>query len=303
MNQVLSTPWRDPGEATGQRFGLPGAGSILGASCPQSGPPGGETPNLQPTQLHGAPGGCRRGSKASGGSEGSQASRDFQVHPLGPGPISFLGRRALVQFLTKCPHLGGAPYSFRGGDFGLPSPPTKQAQPLGAFPPCFPVLRLGNSPSRPPSWSGDGKCWAGVHAVLSCWLRIDLVAFHMSTAFSWGLFPAHGGGRGQWAQRGRLTLLPEPRLKQAQTPPRHLGGSERAAPRGPRGPALAPPGPQVSPQPPSAITVLGKNEVSLEDGGQGAGGDGGGGASLVEGDRYSGPQDSGPGGPKVASCW
>ena len=40
----------------------------------------------------------------------------------------------------------------------------------------------------------------GAHAVLSCGLRIDLVAFHVSTVFSWGPFPAHGGGRGQWAQ-------------------------------------------------------------------------------------------------------
>lgn len=153
----------------------------------------GRPPTSSPPSCTAAPGGCRRGSKAGGGGEGSQASRDFQVHPLGPGPISFLGRRALVQFLTKCPHLGGAPYSFKGGDFGLPSPPTKQAQPLRAFPPCFPVLRVGNAPSRPPGWAGDGNRWA-VRAVLSCRLRIDLVAFHVLAAFSWGLLPERAVG-------------------------------------------------------------------------------------------------------------
>lgn len=85
-------------------------------------------------------------------------------------------------------------------------------------------------------------------------------------------------------------------------PPRRLGGSERAAPRGPRGPALAPPGPQVSPQPPSAITVLGKTRSPWKMGARGH--------EVMEkeerrwsrGDRYTGPQDLGPGGLRVASC-
>lgn len=122
----------------------------------QVGRPPASSPPSCTGPLEGA-GGARR---AGGGSGRSQASRDFQVHPQGPGPVSFLGRRALVQFPTKCPHLGGAPYSFLGGDLGLPSPQPNKLS-LWGPPPLLSVLRLGDSPSRPPSWSGDGRCRAG----------------------------------------------------------------------------------------------------------------------------------------------
>lgn len=163
MNQVLSTSWRDPGEATGQRPGFPGTGSILGAACPQPGPPGGETPSLQPAQLHGAPGGCRRGSEGWWGKWEVPGIKRLPSTPAGPRPSQFSGKKGFSPVPHEVSALGRSPLQFSGGRSWPPVPPTKQAQPLGASPSCFPssvwVTPLPGLPAgQETGGAGRGAC-------------------------------------------------------------------------------------------------------------------------------------------------
>ena len=161
MNQVLSTPWRDPGEATGQRPGLPGTGSILGAACPQPGPPGGETPSLQPAQLHGAPGGCRRGSEGWWGKWEVPGIKRLPSTPAGPRPSQFSGKKGFKSSSPRSVRTWEEPPTVFWGAILASRPPNQTSSASGGLPPLLSVLRLGASPSRPPSWSGDGRCWVG----------------------------------------------------------------------------------------------------------------------------------------------
>ena len=157
MNQALSTSWRDPGEATGQRPGLLelGASWELGA-CSQDlrveRPPASSSPSCTGPQ-EGAGGAPRAGGVRGG----SQESRDFQVHPQTPGPVSFLGRRALVQFPTKCPHLGTTPRVLGGAISASPPLQPNKHSLWGPSPLAFLSSVWMTPPPRPPSWSGDGR--------------------------------------------------------------------------------------------------------------------------------------------------
>ena len=137
MNQVLSTPWRDPGEATGQRLGLPGTGSILGAACPQPGPPGGETPSLQPAQLHGAPGGCRRGSEGWWGKWGVPGIKRLPSTPAGPRPGQFSGKKGFSPVAHEVSALGRSPLQFSGGVILASLPPNQTSSASGGLPPLL----------------------------------------------------------------------------------------------------------------------------------------------------------------------
>ena len=122
----------------------------------QVGRPPASSPPSCTGPLEGA-GGARR---AGGGSGRSQASRDFQVHPQGPGPVSFLGRRALSPVPHEVSALGRSPLQFSGGRSWPPVPPTKQAQPLGASPPCFPSsVWVTPLPGLPAGQETGGAGW------------------------------------------------------------------------------------------------------------------------------------------------
>lgn len=137
MNQVQSTPWRDPGEATGQRLGLLElAASWEPRACSQDlrvgRPPASSSPSCTGPQ-EGAGGALRAG----GGHGGVPGIKRLPSTPAGPRPSQFSGKKGSSLVPHKVSTFEKSPYSFGGAISASPPPQPNKHSLWGPFPLAF----------------------------------------------------------------------------------------------------------------------------------------------------------------------